>query len=99
FNSDGKLDLVTCNLNSNSITLLLNNGAGTFSTTATFTFIPSPWQIVTGDFNSDGKLDIASVGNNGIGSLGAFVLLGNGTGSFGAPVNFATDADPRSICT
>ena len=99
FNSDGKLDLATANLNGNSITLLLNNGSGTFSTTTTFTNIPSPWQLVAADFNGDGKLDMAVAGNNGIGGSGVYIILGNGAGGFGAPINFATDADPRSVCT
>lgn len=99
FNSDGKLDLVTANLNGNSITLLLNNGAGTFSTTTTFTYVPSPWQVVAADYNGDGKLDIAAGGNGGGSNSGAYIFLGNGAGSFAAPILFASDADPRSICT
>ncbi len=38
--------------------------------------------IVVGDFNGDGKLDVAQVSGEGNGG-GAFILLGNGEGEFG----------------
>ena len=40
----------------------------------------APEAVVTGDFNGDGKLDLATAGNNGSVS----VLLGNGDGTFQA---------------
>jgi len=42
-----------------------------------------PWSIAAGDFNRDGKLDLA-VSNYGDNSLS--VLLGNGDGTFQAPL-------------
>jgi ELWxxDGT repeat protein len=91
FNSDGKLDLVGANDGINNVSLWLNNGnfsgiLGNFSGTTTFNVGSSPREIATGDFNSDGKLDVvtANLGGNNIS-----VLLGDGNGSFGSATNFS----------
>lgn len=74
FNNDGKLDLVAGNGNSGSVSVLLNNGDGTFqsaintnipnlSTPDPFKGGPPPLpkvrSLVVGDFNLDGNLDLA----------------------------------------
>lgn len=82
FNNDGDLDIVVANetLNPSTVSVYLGNGDGTFkapiysNTTSDSTF------VVTGDFNHDGKLDIAVIDNPFIS-----VLLGNGDGTFQAP--------------
>jgi sugar lactone lactonase YvrE len=82
FNGDGIPDLVVSDYFSPSATtVLLGKGDGTFiateATLSTDTFAQS---AVTGDFNGDGKVDIA-IGLNG----GVEVYLGNGDGSFSQP--------------
>ena len=47
----------------------------------------------TGDFNGDGKLDIAAVNSGNRISI----LLGNGDGSFNAPLSFMTEVGPNRI--
>lgn len=81
FNADGRLDLAVCDNLGNSVTILLGNGDGTF-TSASGSPIPvgnQPDAIVTGDFNNDGKLDlaIANFGDNTV-----TLLLGDGDGTF-----------------
>ncbi|MGH9764093.1 MAG: FG-GAP-like repeat-containing protein, partial [Blastocatellia bacterium] len=81
FNNDGKLDLATTNRNG-SIAILLGDGSGGFSQTAgaPLTFVANfPTSLQVGDFNRDGKQDLAFVDFNG---GNAFVLLGDGKGGF-----------------
>ncbi|HTS67965.1 MAG TPA: VCBS repeat-containing protein, partial [Terriglobia bacterium] len=76
FNGDGKLDLAVANARSDNVTILLGNGDGTFTATASSPVTGSgSWYVVVGDFNGDGKLDLATEGA---------VLLGNGDGTFTA---------------
>jgi len=84
FNHDGKLDLVVVNLrepnHTGRISVLLGNGAGTFQNQITYKAQPSPFDVSVGDFNNDGKLDLAVVGISR--SKTVAVLLGNGDGTF-----------------
>jgi Tol biopolymer transport system component len=50
--------------------------------------------IRTGDFNADGKLDLA-VANQGSSSVS--ILLGTGAGTFGAPTNFTVGTNPQRM--
>ena len=57
----------------------------------------SPWglgprSVAVGDFNGDGKLDLAVANAS---SDNVSILLGTGTGSFGAATNFDVGTDPR----
>jgi hypothetical protein len=78
FNGDGKADIVTANRDSNSVSILLGNGDGTFRSALTIPVDSSPQKLATGDFNGDGKLDLAVA----TGSGNIDVLLGNGDGTF-----------------
>jgi len=83
-------DLVACNHATNTVSLLLGNGDGTFRPARFFATGTGPDAVAVGDFNGDGKLDIVTtnwVVPSGPGTVS--VLLGNGDGSFQAPVTFA----------
>jgi len=54
----------------------------------------SPYAVTTADFNNDGKLDLATA-NSGTNNLS--VLLGDGTGNFGANANYTVGTEPVSI--
>lgn len=82
FNGDGKADVAVVNYNSDTVTILTNNGAGVFTVRGNFDAGNKPFSITTGDFNSDSKLDLVIV-NAGLEAVG--ILDGRGDGSFGAP--------------
>jgi hypothetical protein len=93
FNGDGKLDLITANTAGNDVSVLLGNGDGTFQAPLHSPVGLFPSAIAVGDFNHDGKLDIAvGGGSSGVGTHELWVLLGNGDGTFQAPLgNTMTD--------
>jgi hypothetical protein len=93
-NGDGKLDLVATNGNDNTVSVLLGNGDGTFQTQRTFTTVGNstgqvPNGIAVADVNKDGKPDLVVSRETGPGGApGISVLLGNGDGTFQAPLTF-----------
>ena len=52
----------------------------------------NPRSVAVGDFNGDGKLDLAVANNSFSGTVS--ILLGTGTGSFGAKTDFGTSSNP-----
>ncbi len=96
FNGDGIPDLAVANLNENDLTILLGNGDGSFTASASFPFTSiGPAFVAVGDFNNDNKPDLV-VANSGAASL--TILLGNGDGTFTlSPFSPQTGNGPRSI--
>jgi len=64
--------------------VLLGNGAGSFAAATGSTVGTAPSAIAIGDFNGDGKLDVATANA----SANVSVLLGTDTGSFAAAVDY-----------
>ena len=95
FNGDGKQDLAVANTSSNSVSILLGDGLGSF----TATHLPigfSPYYVAVGDFNRDGKQDLAVTNRSGANNQ-VSVLLGNGTGGFPAAQTFVVGGNPLSV--
>src|SRR5215471_9093778 len=59
FNGDGKLDLVVANQGSNTVSVLLGKGDGTFQAAVNYADGTGPNSVTVGDFNRDGNLDLA----------------------------------------
>jgi hypothetical protein len=92
FNGDRKDDLaanVRVSPSGSEVYLYLSNGNGTFQAPRRFRAGSAGEfsSIVAGDFNNDGKLDLAVLNNNLRDNGGSIaVLLGNGKGGFGPPL-------------
>ena len=80
-NSDGRSDLVVANEQSNNIAILLGDGKSGFAPAKGSPFAAgnSPNDLATGDFNRDGKLDLACANHE---APYVTVLLGMGDGGF-----------------
>jgi hypothetical protein len=103
FNGDGKLDIATTGNAASSgascvASVLLGNGDGTFQAARTFAAGLSAESLVVGDFNRDGKADLAVI-NYGYGGADGHVgvLLGNGDGTFQNPLNYAAGPYASSV--
>ena len=79
FNLDGKPDLAGVNQGSNSISILLGQGLGhgNFTSGGSYAIGGAPRAVVVGDFNGDGKQDLASAD---YGSSSVTILLNQGAG-------------------
>jgi FG-GAP-like repeat len=89
-NGDGKTDVVvsTAGTAPGLEIVFLGNGDGTFQAAKTSAGSPSSCStafVVSGDFNGDGKLDLALNCSNTQPVLGVYILAGNGDGTFQAP--------------
>ncbi|QLH04375.1 hypothetical protein C5F49_02880 [Nitrosopumilus oxyclinae] len=96
FNGDGNLDIATSNQYSDNVSLLFNNGDGTFESMSPIRVGIAPRDITSADFNGDGNLDIATA--NSI-SNDVSVLLNNGDGTFQTAKNYLVGGYPQSITT
>jgi hypothetical protein len=93
-NADGKPDLAVANYGSNTVSVLLGNGDGTFGTMTEYGAGNGSISVAIGDLNGDGKPDLATANR---GSNTASVLLGNGDGTFGTMTDYGAGSGPFSV--
>src|SRR5205823_28018 len=87
------------NSGSNNVSVLLGNGDGTFQPALAFAVGGGPRSFAVGDFNGDGKPDlaVANKGSSPVGAGSVSMLLGNGDGTFQPARTFQLSRAPGSI--
>ena len=83
FNGDGFLDVATSNGGSGSVSLLVNNGEGSFKAHAQFAAVTNSQNLAVGDLNGDGVCDVVT---ENYPSAAVNVLFTNATLVAGLPV-------------
>jgi hypothetical protein len=111
FNGDGKLDLavtdpgcapvinpssINCGTAAASVSILLGIGNGSFVAETSYPTAGTPNDVVTADFNGDGKLDLATATQS---TNTVSILLGNGDGTFGSATSFPTGKIPLALAS
>lgn len=99
FNGDAKLDVAVTFYgdgpsNPGKVAVLLGSGDGTLGSPVVTTVTTFALTIAPGDFNGDGKTDLA-VGTGA--SRSVLVLIGQGDGSFAAPVSYSITGRATSL--
>ncbi len=96
---DGDLDIAATNTGippdfSDSVSVLLNHGDGTFADHVTYGVEVAPRSVAVGDLDGDGDLDLA-VANESSGNVS--VLLNYGDGTFAVGVSHGVGDEPSSV--
>ena len=88
---NGVPDIITANAASNTVSVLMGNGNGTFRAAQTYAVGSRPYSVAVADLTGDGEPDIltANYGGNSVS-----VLLNNGDGAFSRQQTFTTDLSP-----
>lgn len=99
FNEDGFLDAASANLSqSQSISILLNDqrgGFGAFTSAKHIAIADAPFDIVSGDFNRDGHLDLVT--SHAAATDSVMVWFGDGHGNFQLSGRFEAGSDPSAL--
>ena len=94
FNGDVFDDIAVTDVNSNTISVLLGNGDGTFQPQRTFSVGNQPGAVAIGHFNNDAFADLV-VTNSASNTFS--ILLGNGNGTFQPQQIVLVGITPRSV--
>jgi hypothetical protein len=97
-NGDGLADIAAVDGTNNRVAVVLSRGGGRFSDTALYPTATHPGAVTVGDFNNDGRPDLAvsaTVMANGPGK--ASVLLQQANGQFGPAQDTEVEETPIGI--
>jgi len=95
FDATGNEDLAVVDSADGNVQIFLGNGAGAFTLYVTVPVGANPVSITTGDFNEDGRPDLAVVNANGT----VTILIGNGEGYFSSLDSFSAGTNAQFIAT
>ncbi|HEX7139016.1 MAG TPA: FG-GAP-like repeat-containing protein, partial [Vicinamibacterales bacterium] len=96
---DGRPDMVVALSGSTGFYAYLNTGlctanCGAMATAVNYASGSAPQSVVAGDFNRDGKLDIATANNT---ANTVSVALGQGDGTFQSAADYSAGSAPRAV--
>ena len=92
--ADGHVDVAVAYVGSNRIGVLLGAGDGSFTRIDAAGFVrDDPQALVAGDFNGDGRLDLASANLD----VTVSTLVGNGDGTFATGAEYSTGSMSFSL--
>jgi hypothetical protein len=95
-NNDGKPDVAVVSgalgVAGGSASVFLGNGDGTLQPRIDTSLPGDNINVVVGDYNHDGNLDLATSNTNSVGTIS--VLHGHGDGTFDAPVSYGAFSAP-----
>ena len=99
FNGDGKLNVALAGYVSSTqevVQIELGKGDGTFTTSQTIDMAPNlnATGITTGDFDGDGKLDLAVISNT---ANQVYFYKGSGTGTFTSAASVTVGSSPWTL--
>jgi len=98
YNGDGRPDIAVANLTGNYISILFNNGGGTFTTPSSVNVGVQQDSVATADFNGDGKADLVTAN---VFDQSISIFFGDGTGGFtqatGSPNALGTNSFPNQV--
>ena len=97
FNGDHIPDLATVNNSSNTVSIFINNGDGTFRAHTEYATGPGPSGLAAVDWNKDGKMDLVTSNTQSDAAHSISILLGNGDGTFQAHRDIDGGPVPTSI--
>ena len=93
-NGDGKPDLISANINANTLTVLTNNGSGGFVIASSPGVGSGPYSVTAADVNGDGKPDLISANVN---ASTLTVLTNNGSSGFVVASSPGVGLNPYSV--
>ena len=93
-NHDSFTDLITTNISSNTVSILLGNGDGTFKDQMQLHVCQEPRALAMNDFNEDGHADVALACSGGD---EVALLLGRGNGKFEEGARYPVHRSPVSL--
>jgi hypothetical protein len=91
---DGDIDLATANGGSSNVSILLNNGNGTYAPRVDYSSGNTTYSITSADLDGDGDIDLVTTNYN---SATVSVLFNNSNGTFAPRVIYSTGIEPSSI--
>lgn len=94
---DGDLDIAVANAGTgvNTVSILKNNGDGTYATKVDYTTGATPLGVALADIDGDGDLDLIAAAQG----AGASVLKNNGNGTFATKSDYAGTCNVGGVAT